>query len=442
MKKKFLKLIPFTLIMAMLLIMVSPPPPTTAQSSSASARIAALNERAAQIAAANRVNEQRLRELQNDVSRQNEFIALANTQIAEIQAQVQAYNELINAKQQAIEETLEQILIKEEEIESTERRIEQREFQIAELEEQNQESLVQFGRIAAQMYMNSGSGSLGLLSSSASFADVMLHAEMLRNIGERNTEFMEELIEAVRRQEEAITELELDIANLDNQKEQLSVQKVLFEAELAELEETKAEVAAEVERQYSVLRQLTATRNELQQNVNSIRAMSNASEAEMREINREIERIIREDEARRQRENNPAQVFPTGNFIWPLEAQFTRVTSGFGWCSWRRGQHNGTDIAQAGINNSPIFAMQSGTVTHAGPMGTYGYVVFINHGGGYTSIYAHMIKGSPTVREGQFVNQGQTIGRVGSTGRSTGPHLHLEVRRNGTPIDPMQFFRR
>ncbi|MCL2754372.1 MAG: peptidoglycan DD-metalloendopeptidase family protein [Oscillospiraceae bacterium] len=442
-RKSRARIIALALVLISLMLMLpddTRAPETAAQSATVASQLAALNQRAERLAAANRQREQQMRNLQNDMTRQNEFIALANTQITEIQAQIDAYNELINAKQEAIEETREQIELKEEEIELTQIRIEQRQSQIEVLQEQNRESLHHFGQIAAQMYMDSGGGSLGLFGNSASFADIMLHAEMLRNIGAKNAEFMQELIDAIGQQETAIVALEDDVEEFNRQSEILDAQKLMFEGELKELEATKAAVTAEVHRQYEVLRQLTAAKAEIQQSLNQIQAMSNESEAEMREINRQIERIIREDEERRKRDNNPAPIYSPQGFVWPLESRFTRITSRFGYCSWRKGQHNGVDIASPpNIENAPIYAMQSGTVTHAGPLGTYGNVVFINHGGGYVSIYAHMIR-QPAVKEGQTVTQGQHIGNVGSTGRSTGNHLHLEVRRNGSAINPLQFF--
>ena len=98
--------------------------------------------------------------------------------------------------------------------------------------------------------------------------------------------------------------------------------------------------------------------------------------------------------------------------------------------------HTGTDVgAQSG---APIWAAASGTVTFAGVNGGYGNCVIINHGNGVSTLYAHM--SAIETSTGATVSQGARIGRVGSTGNSTGPHLHFEVLTNGTPIDPMQFF--
>ena len=124
----------------------------------------------------------------------------------------------------------------------------------------------------------------------------------------------------------------------------------------------------------------------------------------------------------------------SGQFIWPVP--------NYRYCSrWYGGRHRGVDIcAPAG---TPIYASAGGTVTKAGynkaGAGTgYGYSVIINHGGGYSSVYAHCL--SLTVSAGQTVRQGQLIGYLGSTGRSTGNHCHFEIRLNGSYIPPQNVF--
>ena len=124
----------------------------------------------------------------------------------------------------------------------------------------------------------------------------------------------------------------------------------------------------------------------------------------------------------------------SGSFIWPVP--------NYRYCSrWYGGRHRGVDIcAPAG---TPIYASAGGTITKAGynkaGAGTgYGYSVIINHGGGYSSVYAHCL--SLTVSAGQTVKQGQLIGYVGSTGRSTGNHCHFEIRLNGSYIPPQNVF--
>jgi len=97
--------------------------------------------------------------------------------------------------------------------------------------------------------------------------------------------------------------------------------------------------------------------------------------------------------------------------------------------------HHGLDIvAQAGV---PVVASASGVVVRSGYEAQYGNIVVVDHGAGYRSVYAYL--SSSSVAEGAFVNRGEELGKVGSTGRSTGPHLHYEVRVNGLPVNPARF---
>lgn len=123
----------------------------------------------------------------------------------------------------------------------------------------------------------------------------------------------------------------------------------------------------------------------------------------------------------------------TGSLIWPL-ASGGQLTSRYG-IRWNR-QHRGIDIGEkAGM---PIRAADAGTVVAAGWDGGYGYRVIIAHSNKIQTLYAHM--SSIAVRPGQVVTQGQTIGTVGSTGRSTGPHLHFEVIVDGEAVNPLNFY--
>jgi len=113
---------------------------------------------------------------------------------------------------------------------------------------------------------------------------------------------------------------------------------------------------------------------------------------------------------------------------WPLLGP---VTSGFGWREGRR--HEGVDLAAD--YGAPVRAAAAGRVIFAGPRGTYGLAVIVDHGGGVATLYAHNSR--LLVREGDAVRAGEPLALVGSTGRATGPHLHFEVRYYGVPVDPL-----
>ena len=127
---------------------------------------------------------------------------------------------------------------------------------------------------------------------------------------------------------------------------------------------------------------------------------------------------------------NAGAVSATGRFIWPIGGT---ITQRFAW------YHKGADIATA--YGTPILAADAGRVVVAGWPANEGYGnrVMIDHGNGYTTLYAHMA--SISVSAGQTVNRGDKIGLEGSTGRSTGPHLHFEVRKNGVPVNPFDYLK-
>jgi len=149
----------------------------------------------------------------------------------------------------------------------------------------------------------------------------------------------------------------------------------------------------------------------------------------------ELQVLLLEDlQSYRQQMDPHLRNFPT---LWPVSAQ---VSSHFGWrrnpMGGRGGEfHSGIDIRAP--RNTPIRAAGGGTVSFAGWRGGYGLVVMINHGSGVTTLYAH--NSVNLVSVGQRIERGEIIARVGTTGRTTGPHVHFEVHINGTATDPWPF---
>lgn len=122
--------------------------------------------------------------------------------------------------------------------------------------------------------------------------------------------------------------------------------------------------------------------------------------------------------------------------IWPAEGH---LTSAFGY---RISPFTGQTILHAGLDianriGTPVVSPARGTVTFSGWQGAYGNCIIINHGNAITTRYAHLEKS--VIKEGQVVNRGDVIGTIGNTGRSTGPHLHYEVRVGGVPVNPMRY---
>jgi murein DD-endopeptidase MepM/ murein hydrolase activator NlpD len=157
-------------------------------------------------------------------------------------------------------------------------------------------------------------------------------------------------------------------------------------------------------------------------------------------------RVIPEPEPIRHRDNGQIQEIEkmarntdqlaTKPSIWPTSGE---VTSGFGWRNSPMGGgselHPGMDIANS--MGAPVVAAADGEVIQSGAAGGYGNMVQIDHGNGISTIYGHNSR--IIVNVGQSVRKGQVISYVGSTGKSTGPHLHYEVRVNGNAVDPIGF---
>lgn len=127
----------------------------------------------------------------------------------------------------------------------------------------------------------------------------------------------------------------------------------------------------------------------------------------------------------------------SGSMAWPVDGLY-QISSPYGY-RWGR-FHSGVDISGGGAYGHVIRAAESGTVEYAGYDGDYGYNIIINHGSGLKTRYAHC--SSLGVSYGEYVEKGQAIGRVGSTGNSTGPHLHFEVYKYGTRVNPLDYISR
>jgi murein DD-endopeptidase MepM/ murein hydrolase activator NlpD len=157
--------------------------------------------------------------------------------------------------------------------------------------------------------------------------------------------------------------------------------------------------------------------------------------AEEERASRELEQTIREMQTRL---GESGEIMKwTGKFIWPV--QFRRISDVFGWrvhpIYKTRRFHSGMDLAAS--TGTPVKAAADGRVLLAGWVSGYGNTVIVDHGGGLSTLYGH--NSSITTKAGKLVLQGDIIAKVGSTGVSTGPHLHFEVRQDGTPQDPMRW---
>ena len=280
---------------------------------------------------------------------------------------------------------------------------------------------------------------------------------------ERGVKYARVVLDDDRRRVERITALEAVVervtADLEDLQERRAAQRAVdaerrdaAAAIVAEREAVKSEADAEAEKRRRLVARLESDRRSYVAMVQTLEADSLNLEEELRRIAAEerAAQLAAERQAARDAAAAAARVAAaapppapdppaapsTGAMVWPANGP---VTSDFGWRTHpifgTRRFHAGIDIgAGYGV---PIVAAQDGVVVSAGPYGGYGNAVALDHGGGLATFYAH--QASVAVSSGESVSQGQVIGYVGSTGYSTGPHLHFEVRVNGSPTDPMQY---
>lgn len=233
------------------------------------------------------------------------------------------------------------------------------------------------------------------------------------------------------------------ISSYDRQKlEEFRMNRELIEVCKAELEEEEAllqEAKAAVEEEQKNLETLIASKNK---EITQFEGDIKKKEASIKEyeayIREQDETIAALEKALREMEGS--LTYDGGMFKWPAPS-YTRITSPFGWrihpVYGDNRFHNGVDMAAPG--GSPILAAYSGTVAAAGYSSSMGNYIYINHGSGLVTIYMHA--SALYVKAGQNVSKGDKIAAVGTTGTSTGNHLHFGVRLNGSYVDPMTYLK-
>lgn len=289
------------------------------------------------------------------------------------------------------------------------------------------EQLSRYRSRVRAMEENGNIGLFGMLFSSSSMSDLLTAADDIGEIMESDRELEDAYIEARENTEAVRAEYEAYKASVELIQSDLRAQQDELEAELEEADRLINEITADIEANASILEEFRAAEQEAETNVaNMVIAL-------------EKQRAEEAAAAGNGGSYGGGNVVGTGSFIWPLPSS-TYITSRFGLrihpITGEQKSHNGIDISAN--SGSTIVAADGGTVTMAAWNGGYGNCVMIDHGNGYITLYGHM--SSLAVSQGQSVSQGECIAYVGSTGLSTGPHLHFEVYQGGGRIDPEMFF--
>ena len=292
---------------------------------------------------------------------------------------------------------------------------------LAQLQAKNKE------RIRA-MEKNGGLSYWSVIFKANSFVDLLDRLKMIEEIAEADKQRLEEMALAA----EAVAAA----------KESLEADKLVLEESKKALDEAQAELAVKRAEADKLLAELVAIGQEYEDLIEQ-------SEDEQAELALQIAQAEKEYKAAKEAET-PKPTYPTGGNTspstappsssgWIVPCRYIALTSPFGYRNHPiQGvykMHYGVDLANN--TGTPIYASRSGTVSAASYNGSAGYYVSINHGDGFSSIYMHMTH--YIVYSGQYVEQGQVIGYMGSTGGSTGPHLHFGISYNGTYVNPANY---
>ncbi|MEW6459236.1 MAG: peptidoglycan DD-metalloendopeptidase family protein [Bacillota bacterium] len=287
-------------------------------------------------------------------------------------------------------------------------RLEEAESALADAEARLQEMNALFAARVRSAYENGNITYLEVLLGAQSFNEFVTRVEFLKEILARDVALIEQIEEerlAIERQKEAIEERRAQVQSLRSE------QEAAYRSLLNEQREKESLLAV--------------ARGNLAQ-----------FEAEVDKLEREEQEILRQIALQRAGKD----VLHTGKFAWPVP-NYTRVSSDFGW---RRHPILGVQRFHDGIDipapyGAAVVAAGTGRVLYVGTLRGYGNVIVLDHGGGVTTLYAHL--STMGVSEGQMVVQGETIARIGSTGLSTGPHLHFTVREHGEVVSPWNYLR-
>ncbi|WP_461373169.1 murein hydrolase activator EnvC family protein [Candidatus Aquicultor sp.] len=295
-------------------------------------------------------------------------------------------------------------------------------------------------------YKNGGPNVIAFLLGSENFKDLVGRVKLVTIITENDGKLMADMQTLSKHTADKITQVENEQRTIVGKHLAIVNDENRIKAVQGEIIAKRQALQVEQSTQQSLLAQAQREKVQLGEAESMLQASSDMIADQIRTIQvQELEQQRQQAQKLGLQSNNSSgrssnsvsseRSSPKG-FIWPVHA---RITSPFGWryhpvLKYSR-MHTGIDLGVG--SGTPVHAAKSGKVIIAGWMGGYGNVVVIDHGGGMSTLYGHNSK--LDVNVGQTVEQGQVISHSGSTGLSTGPHLHFEIRVNGNPQDPVKF---
>jgi len=321
--------------------------------------------------------------------------------------------------------TLEQMALVSEELSLCDKMILQKEKELEEARELEALQLERYRNRVRAMEENGGFSILSMLLNTQNIQSLLSAMDDIREIMEYDKKLESMYIEA-RENSEHVYEEYISL------KTELEHRQAELKSEQADLENQLGETIIFMED----LKKRLSTESEILEHISS----------EVSAAQNEIDRLVAELEAQRMQHQSTGigsaggSVSSSGDFSWPCPG-VTYITSRYGpryhpVTGLYQSNHSGLDIGAS--HGSAISAAAEGSVSYAGVKGGYGNCVMIDHGEGIYTLYAHM--SSIAVNSGQYVNTGDTLGYVGDTGITSGPHLHFEIRINGGTVDPAPYF--
>ena len=310
-------------------------------------------------------------------------------------------------------------------------RIDENETKLVEVTEELNEKHAVLKKRVRDIYINGQISYLDVLFGAQDFGDFLTRMDLLKRVMIRDSELVADVlayqkeIKEVGKQLEADKRIQEELATKAQEAMEVKLEKVAKQQALIDLMQNDKEV---YDRQYDEMMASSA----------EVGRLIHAKEEEMRRKAEEARRQAEMEARGSQNDNYGGYVMQSygGGMIWPVSGP---ITSEFGWRTHpifgSARFHSGLDIgADYGV---PICAAASGVVIESGWIGGYGNTIMIDHGGGIVTLYGH--NESLAVGVGQTVNQGDVIAYCGSTGNSTGPHCHFEVRLGGEPVSPWDY---
>lgn len=352
--------------------------------------------------------EEKYKELEQEHKELQQAIDKASDKLSNKKEQRKNIKNQINVIQSQIDNIIERIELLDNEISM-------KEINIVNLQMEIEDNYAKFERRLRATQLSGTATNWELLFGAESFSEFLSAIETIKRIAKADNAL--------------ITELKLNKEALMQEQTQLENDRSDVQALKAEADEKRKELDSKYAQVQDAIDDLN---NQIAQSEKDKQEL----EKEMAETQAEIDRIYEEAEF----EKN----YVGGEFLWP-SGSFTKITSKYGWRYWSNGSsdfHTGIDIAGTGIYGTNILAANAGKVIYVKttyvPNKGYGKYLIIDHGGGYSTLYAHC--SSISVKVGDVVKRGDVIGKVGSTGNSTGPHIHFEIRVNGKAQDPLLWF--